>query len=101
MLLKKQRPLVKKYWALASDQIDLFKNGGSTIGASWPYQYRSSLAAKAKVATVIPKEGATGLADTWMLSSKAKHPNCAYKWMQYITTPKAQAQQACTWVRRQ
>ncbi len=38
VLLKAQRPLIKKYWALASDQIDLFKNGGSTIGASWPYQ---------------------------------------------------------------
>ena len=37
-LLKQQRPLVKKYWGLASDQIDLFANGGSTIGASWPYQ---------------------------------------------------------------
>ena len=37
-LLKKQRALVKKYWAVASDQIDLFKNGGSTLGASWPYQ---------------------------------------------------------------
>jgi putative spermidine/putrescine transport system substrate-binding protein len=93
-LLKQQRPLVKKYWGLASDQIDLFKNGGSTIGASWPYQYSQLVAAKAPVATVIPKEGVTGWLDTWMLSSKAKHPNCAYKWMQYITTPKAQAQQA-------
>ena len=26
-LLKQQRPLIKKYWALASDEIDLFKNG--------------------------------------------------------------------------
>ena len=43
---------------------------------------------------VIPKEGATGWLDTWMLSAKAKHPNCAYKWMQYISTPKVQAQQA-------
>ena len=37
-LLKKQRPLVKKYWGLASDEISLFKNGDATIGASWPYQ---------------------------------------------------------------
>jgi len=96
-LLKTQRPLVKKYWALASDQIDLFKNGGSTIGASWPYQYSQLLAAKAKVATAIPKEGVTGWLDTWMLSSKAKHPNCAYKWMQYISTPKVQALQGVTW----
>ncbi len=36
-LLKTQRPLVRKYWALASDQIDLMKNGDSTMGASWPY----------------------------------------------------------------
>ncbi len=93
-LLEQQRPLVKKYWALASDQIDLFKNGGSTIGASWPYQVNTLRAAKVPVVGVIPKEGATGWLDTWMLSSKAKHPNCAYKWMQYISTPKPQAQQA-------
>jgi putative spermidine/putrescine transport system substrate-binding protein len=93
-LLEKQRPLVKKYWALASDQIDLFKNGGSTLGASWPYQVNTLRAAKVPVVGVIPKEGVTGWLDTWMLSSKAKHPNCAYKWMQYISTPKPQAQQA-------
>jgi putative spermidine/putrescine transport system substrate-binding protein len=93
-LLKRQRPLVKKYWGLASDQIDLFKNGGSTIGASWPYQVNTLKAAKVPVVGVIPNEGVTGWADTWMLSSKAKHPNCAYKWMQYITLPKPQAQQA-------
>jgi putative spermidine/putrescine transport system substrate-binding protein len=95
-LLKQQRPLVKKYWGLASDQIDLFANGGSTIGASWPYQVNALKGAKKPVPVVgvIPKEGVTGWADTWMLSSKAKHPNCAYKWMQYITKPVPQAQQA-------
>ena len=41
-----------------------------------------------------PKEGATGWSDTWMLSSKAKHPNCMLKWMNWIETPKAQAQVA-------
>ena len=29
-----------------------------------------------------------------MLSAKAKHPNCAYKWYAYISTPKVQAMQA-------
>ena len=55
-LLKKQRPLVKKYWGLASDQIDLFKNGGSTIGASWPYQVNTLRAAKVPV--VVFRDGA-------------------------------------------
>jgi putative spermidine/putrescine transport system substrate-binding protein len=29
-----------------------------------------------------------------MLAAKAPHPNCALKWMQYVTTPKVEAQQA-------
>jgi putative spermidine/putrescine transport system substrate-binding protein len=93
-LLKQQKPLIKKYWALASDEIDLFKNGGAMIGASWPYQTNTLQAAKVPVKDTIPKEGATGWADTWMLSAKAKHPNCAYLWMKYISEPKPQAQQA-------
>jgi putative spermidine/putrescine transport system substrate-binding protein len=93
-LLKSQKPLIKKYWALASDEIDLFKNGDAVIGASWPYQTNTLIGQKAPVKDLIPKEGATGWADTWMLSAKAKHPNCAYKWLKWVSTPKVQAQQA-------
>jgi putative spermidine/putrescine transport system substrate-binding protein len=93
-LLKQQKPLIKKYWALASDEIDLFKNGDVVLGASWPYQTNTLKADKVPVADLIPKEGATGWADTWMLSAHAKHPNCAYRWMQWVSTPKVQAQQA-------
>ena len=93
-LLTKQKPLIKKYWGLASDEIDLFKNGDAVIGASWPYQTNTLIADKVPVKDLIPKEGATGWADTWMLSAKAKHPNCAYMWLKWISTPKVQAQQA-------
>ena len=37
-LLKQQRPLIKKYWALAADEISLFQNGDVVVGAAWPYQ---------------------------------------------------------------
>jgi putative spermidine/putrescine transport system substrate-binding protein len=93
-LLKRQKPLIKKYWALASDEIDLFKNGGAVLGASWPYQTNTLIADKAPVKDLIPREGATGWADTWMMSAHAKHPNCMYKWMAWVSTPKVQAQQA-------
>jgi len=96
-LIKKQRPLVKKYWTLASDEISLFKNGDAWLGASWPFTTGSLVAAKVPVKEVIPKEGATGWLDTWMLSSKTKHPNCAYRWYAYISSPKVQALQAVTW----
>jgi len=93
-LLKQQRPLVKKYWALASDEIELFKNGDATIGAAWPYQTNTLNADKVGVKELIPIQGATGWADTWMISAHAKHPNCAYLWTNWVSTPKVQAQQA-------
>jgi putative spermidine/putrescine transport system substrate-binding protein len=93
-LLKQQRPLIVKYWALASDEIDLFKNGNAVVGASWPYQTITLQGDKTPVKDLIPKEGATGWADTWMLSAHAKHPNCAYLWMKWVSTPQVQAQQA-------
>jgi putative spermidine/putrescine transport system substrate-binding protein len=93
-LLKQQKPLIKKYWALASDEIDLFKSRDAAVGAAWPYQTNTLISQKAPVADTIPKEGATGWADTWMLSAHAKHPNCAYQWLKWVSTPKVQAQQA-------
>jgi putative spermidine/putrescine transport system substrate-binding protein len=93
-LLKKQKPLIRKYWATAGDEIDLFKNGTAWVGASWPYQTNTLQGSKAPVKDLIPKEGATGWADTWMISSKAKHPNCAVMWIKWVSTPKVQAQQA-------
>src|SRR5215475_12567292 len=93
-LLKQQKPLIKKYWDLASQEISLFQSGTTVVGAAWPYQTNTLVAAGAKVADTIPSQGATGWADTWMLATKAPHPNCAYKWMQWATTPKVQAQQA-------
>ena len=41
---------------------------------------------------MLPKEGATGWADTWMVDAKSPHPNCAYLWMNWVTNPDVQAQ---------
>jgi putative spermidine/putrescine transport system substrate-binding protein len=96
-LLAQQRPLIEKYWALASTEIFDFKNGNATLGAGWPYQVSALKAAKFPIGSVVPAEGATGWADTWMLAAKAPHPNCAYMWMQYISTPQVQAEQAVSY----
>ncbi|MCU1495990.1 MAG: transporter, periplasmic spermidine putrescine-binding protein PotD [Acidimicrobiaceae bacterium] len=93
-LMKSEHPLIKKYWDLASQEISLFQSGTTVVGAAWPYQTNTLQAAGAKVADTIPSQGATGWADTWMLATKAPHPNCAYKWMQWVTTPKVQAEEA-------
>ena len=96
-LLADQKPLIEKYWTSISQEVFDFKNGNATVGAAWPVMLSELKAAKAPVGTTIPSEGATGWADTWMLAAKAPHPNCAYMWMQYISTPKVQALQAVTY----
>ena len=93
-LLKSEHPLVKKYWDLASQEISLFQSKTTVVGAAWPYQTNTLKADKVAVADTIPSQGATGWADTWMLATNAPHPNCAYKWMQWVTTPKVQAEEA-------
>lgn len=93
-LLKQQRLIVKKYWELASDEISLFTTGDAVVGAAWPYQTNTLQAAKVPVVDMLPSEGVTGWADTWMISAKTPHPNCAYEWINWVTTPHVQAQQA-------
>jgi putative spermidine/putrescine transport system substrate-binding protein len=92
--LKQQRPLVRKYWVLASDFESLFKSGDAVIGAGWPLMTNDLRKAGMNVGEVLPKEGVTGWSDSWMISNKAKHPICAYKWMNYVTSPKVQKQVA-------
>jgi putative spermidine/putrescine transport system substrate-binding protein len=99
-LLKEQRPNVGEYWSDAAKQISAFSNGDDQIGTTWQYQYFALKDAGEPVAAspasqgFLPKEGGTGWSDTWMISSQAQHPNCMYKWMDWIVSPKANAQVA-------
>ena len=90
-LLLQQKGLVSKYWGTAQEEIDGFTNGDMAIGTAWQYQANVLNTDAEKVKVTKPKEGATGWSDTWMISSKAAHPNCMYMWMDYILSPKANA----------
>jgi len=96
-LLKQEHPLVKKYWAAASQEVSLFASGTAVVGAAWPYQTNALQRSGYKVAATIPEEGVTGWATTWMLAAKAPDPNCAYKWMNWVSTPQVQAEQAISY----
>ena len=45
---------------------------------------------------MIPREGITGFADSWMLAAAARHPVCAKLWLRYVLTPPVQAKLAVT-----
>ncbi|MEV6330031.1 ABC transporter substrate-binding protein [Streptomyces sp. NPDC051909] len=93
-LLKAQNEHVGEYWSDYLKEISAFKSGDSVVGTSWQVIANLAQAEGAKVEAVLPKEGATGWSDTWMVSAKAKHPACAYKWLDWIVSPKTNAQVA-------
>ncbi|HEY0829676.1 MAG TPA: ABC transporter substrate-binding protein [Candidatus Dormibacteraeota bacterium] len=93
-LLKQQRPLIKTYWGSVGDEETAFKSGDVVVGAAWPIMTTDLKTAGAPVNDTIPTEGATGWADTWMLATNAPHPNCAYMWAKWVSTPTVQAEQA-------
>jgi putative spermidine/putrescine transport system substrate-binding protein len=90
-LLKAQRQNITTYWSAAQTEIDAFTSGDMVVGTTWQYQANVLAAADVPIKAVKPKEGTTGWSDTWMISSKAKHPNCMYMWMNYIISPVANA----------
>ena len=81
-------------------QINSFSNGDAVVGTTWQYQYFALLADKQPMQApgadtgFLPSEGATGWSDTWMIAKNAAHPNCMYKWMNFITSPQANAEVA-------
>jgi putative spermidine/putrescine transport system substrate-binding protein len=90
-LLKQQRANIGEYWSDAAKEIQAFQSGSTVVGTTWQYQANVLAGEKAPVATTLPEEGSTGWSDTWMISSKAKHPNCMYLWMDHIISPEANA----------
>ncbi|MGC1215136.1 MAG: ABC transporter substrate-binding protein [Micromonospora sp.] len=90
-LLKKQNDAIGEYWSDYTKEVQAFKAGNSVLGTTWQVIANLAQADKAPVEAILPDEGATGWSDTWMISAKSKHPNCAYRWMDHIISPKANA----------
>ena len=93
-LLKAQNSNVGEYWSDYLKSIQSFKSGNTVVGTSWQIIVNLAQNEKAPVAAVLPSEGATGWSDTWQVATKSQHKTCAYKWMDWIISPKVNAQVA-------
>jgi len=89
-LLRGQRELVNRYWHDPFIQIDDFTNEGVVASSAWPFQVNLLKSKEQPIDSVVPKEGATGWADTTMMHVDAPHPNCAYMWMEWSLNDKLQ-----------
>jgi len=93
-LLKQQKPNINEYWSDYLKEVQAFKTGASAVGTSWQVIANVAKAEKAPVEVVLPKEGATGWSDTWMVGAKSTHKTCAYEFIDHIVSPEVNAQVA-------
>ena len=93
-LLMQQRELVGEYWSDYLKSIGSFVQGDSLIGTTWQVITNYAQAEGAKVEAVLPSEGATGWSDTWMVAHDSPNVNCAYAWVNHITSPEVNAEVA-------
>jgi putative spermidine/putrescine transport system substrate-binding protein len=89
-LLRQQRQIVSRYWHDPFIQIDDFVNEGVVASSSWPFMVNLLVRQGKPVASTIPKEGATGWADTTMVHIDAPHPICSQRWLEHSLDPKLQ-----------
>ncbi|MGL5817739.1 MAG: ABC transporter substrate-binding protein [Phycicoccus sp.] len=90
-LLTKQSANVGEYWSDYLKEIQAFKSGSSTVGTTWQVIANLAKAEKAPVEVVLPKEGATGWSDTWMVGAKSKAKTCSYKLIDHLVSPTTNA----------
>ena len=89
-LLKKQRER-RRVLGDYTKEVSRLRDRRHRVGTTWQVIANSIDGdGKTKVETVVPKEGATGWSDTWMIAAKAKHPNCTYKWIDWIVSPEGE-----------
>jgi putative spermidine/putrescine transport system substrate-binding protein len=87
-LLKAQKPAVGEYWGDYTKQISSYQNGNTVLGTSWQViaNVLQGSDPAVPVEVTLPAEGATGWSDTWMINSKTQNINCAYKFLNHITS---------------
>ncbi|RJL21710.1 extracellular solute-binding protein [Bailinhaonella thermotolerans] len=90
-LLTRQRDAVRLYWRQPAEVVEAFAGGAAVLGMATPYHYDVLKRAGRSVA-VPPDPEVTGWADSWMISSRAENPNCAYRWLSWTTSPDVQRQ---------
>jgi putative spermidine/putrescine transport system substrate-binding protein len=69
----------------------VFAREGAVVGPASQVAINRLLRRHLKIKAAIPDEGTTGRSDNWMIAASARHPNCMYLWMNYISGATANA----------
>ena len=81
------------YWQDLTNALADYTGGNAIVGEASPRLAALLKADQVPVATALPPDS-TGRSASWMLLAGARHPNCLYRWLDYIVSGKANAASA-------
>ena len=81
------------YWQDLTNALADYTGGNAIVGEATPRLAALLKADQVPVATALPP-GSTARSASWMLLAGARHPNCMYRWLDYIVSAKANAASA-------
>jgi len=85
------KPNIRKYWATTGEMGTLLQTREVLAGNSWEPTLVSLRKAGRHIIDVVPKEGRSAYSDSWMIVRGAGSNPCVYSWLEWVSTPKAQA----------
>ncbi|MDH2425256.1 extracellular solute-binding protein [Sphaerisporangium sp. TRM90804] len=83
------------YWKEPIEALQALAGGTARIGRALPY-HLDMLRRADRAVKAVPDEATTGFVDAWMVSARATAPNCAYRWLDYMSSKSAQ-REAAAW----
>ncbi|MGD9920085.1 MAG: ABC transporter substrate-binding protein [Pseudorhodoplanes sp.] len=89
--LIEMKPNIRKYWFTTGEMGTLLSSGEVVGGTSWEPTLVELWRAGKNVVDIAPKEGRGGYSDSWMIIKGSEDNACIYPWLDYVSSPKAQA----------
>ncbi len=90
-LLLRQKPMIKKYWFTAGELDTLLANREVWVANAWETNLVNAWRAGRNIVEIVPKEGRGAWTDSWMIARGAGKNACVYQWLDYVSSPEAQA----------
>jgi putative spermidine/putrescine transport system substrate-binding protein/spermidine/putrescine transport system substrate-binding protein len=85
------KPNVRKYWFTTGEMTNLMTSNEAVAGNAWESTLVELRKSGHDVVDITPKEGRGGWSDSWMIVKGAEDNPCVYPWLNYVSSPKAQA----------
>ncbi|CAG1769610.1 Bifunctional polyhydroxybutyrate synthase / ABC transporter periplasmic binding protein [uncultured bacterium] len=89
--LIEMKPNVRKYWFTTGEMTTLMAGREVVAGNAWETTYTELKSKDKNIVEIVPKEGRGGWADALMIVKGAEDNPCVYAWLNYVSSPKAQA----------